>query len=336
MSPQPIPFPSPDEDAATRVLLALEPDDAPAGLLLALEPDAAQDKLGDAMPTVVDVRPAGPVGDAMAAAVSLPLVELLGKDVDLPALIRFVPDFSLKTEAEKATAYALGVTVTGPEGLQRADVALTALRTSLDAIRTHFEEPAKEANKVHKAVTNRRSEWLADGENAVKTVGQRIATEKNRLEAIANEERRRIQAEADRKAREDAAAEAKLAEASGAPETVVQEMTQRAQTATAPPVATSTYVPRLAGSTTVTTWKARLASTTGDREPNPDIEKMTPAEVANVHELLKAILDGKAPIRCIAIDWSYCNARAKADKSTLNIPGLTAFSDNGTRAKGRR
>jgi hypothetical protein len=267
---------------------------------------------------------------------TLALMQILDADFPLPTLIRFVPDVRLKQAVDEATAYALSVKVEGADGVQRADLALTALQTSLKAIEEHFKEAAQIADDLHKRITGTRAEWLAAGKAAKATVGGRLATEQRRLDAIAAEAKRKAQAEADRAAREVARREAEAAEKAKAPAPVVEELKRQAETITAPPVAAQVVAPTLRGSTVVTTWKARIAGTPADAEPNPEIKDLTPGQRLQVFELLKGILDGRAPIAAIALDWSYLNRRAGADKSTMQIPGLEPFKQDGTRAKGSR
>jgi hypothetical protein len=273
---------------------------------------------------------------AAAPVASVALMQVLPIDFPLPSLIRFVPDVALRQAADEATVYAMGVEVQGREGLQRADVALTALRTSLKAIEEHFEEPVDTANKLHKRLTGLRSDWVDRGAGAAKTVGSRIWAEKNRLDAIDREADRKRQAEEDRKAREIAQAEAEAAKKAQAPAPVVEELQQRAKTATAPPVQPIAPAPKLQGSSVVTTWKARIAGTPGTDEANPDTESLSPAQRVEVMKLLKAILDGRAPMASISLNWPYLSKRAKADKSTLAIPGIEAFEEGSVRSKSSR
>lgn len=277
-----------------------------------------------------------PEVDPPAPASALSLMQVLPADFPLPLLTRFVPDARLRTAADEATAYALRVEVSGPEGLHQADVAVTALRTSLKAIEEHFEEPVGIANRLHKQLTGVRAEWLERGAAAVKTVGQRIYTEKARLDAIEREERRKAQEEADRQAREALKREAEKAAAAKAPAPVVEQLKKQAETATAPPVPAAAPAPKLQGVSTVSTWKARIAGTPACDEPIPDTEKLTPAQQLEVMKLLKAIIDGRAPIAAIQLNASYLHKRAKADKSTLQIPGIEAFEEGGIRSKGTR
>jgi hypothetical protein len=272
-----------------------------------------------------------------AALAPLPLVEVLSADFPLPRLLKFCPDVRLRAALNQATRYALAVEVHGPEGLQRADVALAAVRASLKAIEAHFEDPKDLANKVHKRITSTIAEWCEDGEGAVKTIGRRIALEQTRLEQLAREARRKAQEEEDRKAREVARRLADEAAKQQAPAPVVEQMRKQAETATAPPVPQSAVAPAaLRSSSVVKTWKARIAGTPADDDPLPAMADVSARQRVEVLKLLAAIIAAAAPLTCIDLNTSYLGQRAKADKSTLAIPGIEAFEDLGTRAKGAR
>lgn len=281
----------------------------------------------------IEPDPGDHVADVLLAT---PLAQILPADFKLPALIKFVPNGALRIAADAAADYALTIPVEGAAGLQRADLALTAVRSSLKAIETHLEEPIAITNALHKRLTTVRSEWMAHGKTVVADVSQRIYTEQRRLELLALDERRKAQADADARERAAAQREVEAATAAQAPAPVVAELKRQAQTATAPPVQGPSIALPLRGSSTVTTWKCRLTGTPGSDNPNPDMAVLTPAQRHQAFELLKAIVDGKAPLAAVAIDWSYLNKRAKADKSTLAIPGLEAFEEGSLRAKGQR
>jgi len=138
--------------------------------------------------------------------------------------------------------------------------------------------------------------------------------------------------------REDAAKAAERAAAARAPLEIVEELRREAATATAPPVMVPDLEPPiLRSSSTVTTWKARLVGTSADAEPNPEVVALTPAQRLQVFALLRDILDGKAPLGAIELNWKYLNARAKADRKTMSIAGVEPYQDTGLRAKsGRR
>ncbi len=310
------------------------------------EPEIEPDELEIEPEPELEIEPMPPMDGAQTPTASAALMQVLPADFPLPLLTRFVPDLKLRVAAEEAARYAIAVDVAGPEGLQRADVAVTAVRASLKAIEEHFEEPVALANRLHKHLTGVRGEWLERGAAAVRLVGSRIAAEKNRLDAIererdgreqtANQARRKAQAEADQIARELARKEADAAAKAKAPAPVVEQLRQRAETATAPPVPVSEPAPKLQGSSVVSTWKARIAGTPAVDDPLPDTELLSPAQHVEVLKLLKAILDGRAPICAVSLNASYLNKRAKADKSTLAIPGIEAFEEGTIRAKATR
>lgn len=271
-----------------------------------------------------------------AAVVSFPVAQLLPADFPLPALVRFVPNAALRRAVVDAATYALSIDVTGPDGLQRADVAVSALRSAMKAWEEPFTEPTSLANQLHKHLTGARGDGLEPGVGAIRTVGARMVTEKNRLDAIEREARRKAQEEADRVAREAAKREAEAAAKAHAPAPVVEQLRQRAETATAPPVPVTAPAPKLQGSSVVSTWKARIAGTPACDEPLPDTEKLSPAQQLEVLKLLKAIVDGRAPMAAICLNTSYLDRRAKADKSTLLIPGIEAYEIGSVRAKATR
>lgn len=276
--------------------------------------------------------------DAVVPLVAIPLVEVLPADFPLPTLIRFVPNVALLHAAQQAAAYALAVDVTGPEGIARADLALAALKESQKAITEHFVDPVDIANRLHKRLTGLRSEWSEPGEQATKTVGARVWTEKRRLDGIAAEERRKAQEAEDAKARAAAALEAEAAEKNQAPPQVVEELKRRVETATAPPVAPPIAAPTMKSNSVVTTWKARLKGTPADAEPNPKIAEMSPRQLEAVREAMRAVLENRSGATITAFDicWSVVNSRAKADKQTFNIPGFEAFEEGSVRSKGVR
>lgn len=281
-------------------------------------------------------RESGPENAVDTGLATLPLMEVLSADFPLPLLTKFVPDARLKLASDEAARHALAIEVTGAEGLQRADYALTSLRACQKRIEESFAEPTEIANRLHKRLTSVRGEWLESGAAALKTVNGRVYTEQQRLERIAADERRKAQEDADRQTREARQREADAAAKQHAPPEVVEELQRQAETATAPPVPTPTPAPVLQNSTTVTTWKARLAGSHADADPNPKMADVPMGQRRAVFDLLRAIVDGKAPITALELNWAVLNARAKSDKSTLAIPGIEAFADGSVRAKGRR
>jgi hypothetical protein len=263
------------------------------------------------------------------------LMQILPADFPLPVLTRFVPNPALRIAVDEAAKYALSLEVAGPEGVKRGDAACTALRTALKKMEADFEEPKEIANRLHKQITGTIAEWGGPGKAALQTVGGRVAREQARLQQEAADARRKAQAEEDRKARERARADAEAA-AKSAPAPVVEEMKRQAETATAPPVPDVQAPPKLADSTIVKTWKARPKGSSGEADPNPATEDMTPAQRTAFMELIVAIAKGEHKLIGIQPDYSYLNARARGDEKTFDIPGFEAFEQIGLRAKGGR
>lgn len=318
--------------------------DAPATPVLDIEPEPGEDMRDllpsvapDAPPAAEDVRgimkgvPRAPEPAALAIA------EVLPSDFPLPALVRWVPNQALRVELQQVTSYALGLTVTGAEGLQAADAALATVRAKAKAVEVHFDEPAQIANSLHKAITGRRAEWLKDALDAIQVVGRRMAGEKRRLDDLAADQRRKDQEAANAAARVAAAKSVEVAAQHGAPEPVVAQMRQAAAVVTAPPVPVSPIAPTLAHTTVTKTWRARIAGTPADAEPRPAMADLTPAQQHEVRKLLAAVVAGTLPLTLLELNYGALNDRAKAEKGTLAIPGIEAYEDIGTRAKpGRR
>lgn len=273
---------------------------------------------------------------AVEQLASTGLVELLPADFQLSPLVKFIPNPALRVEANDAATYALSLIVSGADGLQRADIALTALRHSLRRIEEHLEEPIGIAFGLHRRLTTVRAEWQEQGKAAVETVGRRVYTEQKRLEAIALEQRRKAQAEADQKARELARQEAAAAARAKAPAPIVEEMQRQAETATAPPVHTTEAPPAMRGSSTVERWKARFMGTPAEDDPNPEMAKLSVPQRTRVLELMRAVLDGKAPLIFFDVNWAELNRWAAAQKTTFLVPGVEAVDIGGVRAKGSR
>lgn len=308
-----------------------------------IEPLDAPDEI-EPLDDMRDLLPSIAAGDTPAQAqlpvtpTVAPIAEVLGADFPLPALVRWVPDLAKKQRLDAAVVYARNVDVTDDLGMMAADTALATLRAEIKAVEADFEEPKRLANDLHKSITGRLAEWLKDAKAAIDTLGRAMANERRRVEEAAAKVRREEQQRADALARENARKAAEAAAAHGAPESVVEQMKAQAAVATAPPVPVAATAPApLAHSTVTKTWKARIAGTPADADPLPPVADLSAAQRASVIELLKAIVAGAAPLTCIELNASYLNGRAKADKSTLSIPGIAAFEELSTRAKaGRR
>ena len=265
----------------------------------------------------------------------LALAQALPPGFNLPALLRFLPDVRLKQRAEADATAALAIDVSAKNGLLAADAALIPVRADLVEIEACFKDPTDLANQLHKRLTGLRADFCAAGKNAIEIVGRRIYTETRRLDDLAAEVRRKAQAEADRQTRAAAARAAQEAATHQAPPAVVEALKEQARVGTAPPVA-AIETPVLPGTAMVQNWKARLLATPADAEPNPETKDLTEPQRAALLLLLRASVEGRAPLARIAVNWPAANDRAKAERTTMRIDGLEAFDQGGTRSKGRR
>jgi hypothetical protein len=286
---------------------------------------------------IFDVEP----DDAPIEAVSTERVlepEVMPDDFKLPALVQFVPNIEFKRAIVRAADAANAVVVTGNEGLALADTATAELRRAIAAVKAHFEDPKSRANKVHKWISGKESEWIGIATEALDDIARRQIRENARLDAIAREQDRANQAAADEDARMANARAAERAEKDGQPEKVVEQLREQARTATAAPVARSESAPVAPKSSTIKKeFKARFIGTADDGEPNPSIKELNDAQRLSVIKLCKAIYEGKVPMSCIKeIDWGYLNKRADSENTTLAIPGIEAFEVSSLRAKPQR
>lgn len=269
--------------------------------------------------------------------VTTPLVELLPVDFPLPTLIKFIPDPRIRTAADADADQLLTIAVTDEHSMRRMDAAMERQRAHRKTIEAIFEEPTSIANQLHKRLTGLRGEWLARTDAAIDAGGRRIIETQRRLDREAAEERRRRQEEADRLAREERQREAEAARAAQAPPEVLEQLETEARTATAPPVATQESTRTALKSTSVvSTWKPRPKGTDGSGNQQPSMTDLTPAQKVHVLAAMKAAFEGRSPLQVFEINWTYLNARARADKGAFSIEGFEVYEDGGTRAKGAR
>lgn len=320
-----------------------------------VEPDLGlvePDRLGDAL----DVQPLTPSQeqavaetlmelDAMAplAALARPRVlDVLEAGFPLDAILTFLPDIKLKQRTDAAAEAALAIPVTDAGSMKAADAALGPVREAMRKIDGCFDGspdqpgPTALANMLHKRLTGLRGDFKERGAQAVATVGQRIAAQQSIIEAAGEAERKRRQAVADEEAKRIAGQAAQQAAAAGTDPATVAELQHEAKTARAAPVAAAKG-PTLANTTVLMKWKARLKGTPDDSaDPNPAMEMLSNDQRLKVFEMMHAILDGKAPLSFMDLNWSAINKRAESDEAAFSIPGLESFKQAQPRGKTRR
>lgn len=288
----------------------------------------------------LDIEPDDPPKQAIVVR-ETGIAELLPSGFPLQTLLVFVPDIQLKRRAIDLAAVAKAVDVTSEHGLIEADAALVPLRAIVKEIELCFDGtemnpgPTALAYQLHKRLTGLRGDFVGESVKVIEAVGRSIYTEKKRLDDQAAAQRRLDQEAANREVRENAAKAAVAAEERQAPVAVVETLRRQAETATAPPVAARPS-PTLASSSAVAKWKARFAGTPADSEPNPATADMTEEQQSMFKALCLAVGQGKAPLASVEPGWSYINARAAKEKTTLDIVGIETYDAGTTRGKGGR
>jgi ATPase subunit of ABC transporter with duplicated ATPase domains len=158
----------------------------------------------------------------------------------------------------------------------------------------YFEELRKPAFDAYQAVLKKFKEGDEPAEKAERYLKTEISRWDSEQERIRQELQRKAQAEAERQERERLVAEAVFAEEAGATDAEV----------VAEPVA-PTYE-RVSAISKRENWKCR---------------------VTDIKALCKAIGAGKVPVNYVIPNETVLNARAKADKETLNIPGCVPYNE---------
>lgn len=146
------------------------------------------------------------------------------------------------------------------------------------------------------------------GDKPLETAEKQIKAEINRWDAEQEKIRRELQEKAQREAEAAAQTEidkqAVFAELSGADAEQVAAIAAQPVVVVAPPVL-PTYE-KVSGVSKRENWKAR---------------------VTDMKKLCAAIGKGLVPVTYVLPNESALNQRAKADRSTLNIPGVVAYDD---------
>lgn len=168
-----------------------------------------------------------------------------------------------------------------------------------------YWEPLKKAAwDAHKAVMAKFNDGDKPAENAEKLVKSAIREWDEKQAKIQAELQRKAQEEAEAREREERLQAAIMAEESGATNEEVNAIVESPVVAVAAPVQ-PTYQ-KAAGVSTKDNWKCR---------------------VTDLKSLARAVGAGKVPVTYILANESVLNARAKADRETMNVPGCMAVNE---------
>ncbi len=161
------------------------------------------------------------------------------------------------------------------------------------------------AYTVWKGLKEKFNEGDAPAEAAERQVKQEIRRWDDEQERIRQELQRKAQAEAEREAEEERLRAAIVAEESGASEQEIATIVDAPVAVVAAPVQ-ATYA-KVSGISKRDNWKAK---------------------VTDLHALVKAAAKDKSLLPYLLPNDQALNARAKADKQTLNLPGVVAYNDS--------
>ena len=188
------------------------------------------------------------------------------------------------------------------------DIAAHLLLNEIKPMRARWQAywaPIKEsAYRSYKGILDKLNEGDKPLEIAEANIKAGIRDWDAKQEQIRQAQQRKAQEEAERLERERKLQDAIEAEAAGLSHEEVEAIMEAPPTAVAPILA-PTYA-KATGISTRENWKAR---------------------VVDLKKLCAAVAKGLVPTTYILPNEPALNARAKADKLTLNIPGVQAYND---------
>ena len=189
--------------------------------------------------------------------------------------------------------------VTTPEELENANNAGRVLQASTKEVEL-FYKPLKQQVDAFKApLLAHEKEFAGPIDAEKKRLGGLITTYNQDQERKRQEEERKAREEADRVAREEQLARAVELEQSGDVEAAEQVLNEPIMAA---PVVIQAEAPvKMAGQVTRMTYSAT---------------------VTDFKALLRAVVEGKAPLSCVVADESYLNSKARLEKDGFNVPGV--------------
>jgi hypothetical protein len=212
---------------------------------------------------------------------------------------------TIKQEALTVIERAKIVRITDQETYDGAcSILLNEIKPFRKRWAEYWDEIKKPAYAAYKAIQAKFSEGDEPLERAERQVKMEIAKWDAEQERIRQELQRKAEEEARKAEEEERLRVATLAEESGASPEQVNAIVDAPVTAVATPVA-STYA-KAAGVSTRENWKAK---------------------VTDLKKLCAAVGKGQVPLSYVIPNEAALNARAKADKATLNIPGVVAYND---------
>jgi hypothetical protein len=210
----------------------------------------------------------------------------------------------LREEALTLTQKATLITIVDQETYDIAASTLLDVKTFRSRWKEYWNPVRDSAYKAYTSILDKINERDKPAEAVERMLKSKIGQWDIEQERIRQEQQRKAQEEFERQQAEERLAEAVMAEQAGVPQEQVEAILTAPVTVVAPVIA-PTYE-KASGISRRENWKAR---------------------VVDMKALCKAIGAGKVPVEYVCANDSALNARAKADKQTLNIPGVQAYNE---------
>src|SRR3990167_294165 len=208
----------------------------------------------------------------------------------------------LEGKALTTVTQAQELTVENQASYNYANNFLRAVKELQKTISDTFRPIIAAANLTWKGALAEERKHLGPLQNAEVLVKSKMLEWMQEQERARREVQAKLQARAE-KERQEALAKAEEARAGGK-ETRAEKYEERAAAIIAPQLAPSF-----------------------DRG-SVSVKQLYRAEVVSLIDLVKAVIDGKAPIMCIEANSTFLNSQARAMKETLNYPGVKVIAED--------
>jgi nicotinamide mononucleotide adenylyltransferase len=219
----------------------------------------------------------------------------------------------LRNESMTLADYAIAIQIKDQASY---DAACTYLQQVVIPFRKRWESywaPLKSASwKAYKAIQEKFAEGDTAAASAERTIKTEIRKWDDAQQKIEQERQRQAQLEAERAAEEERVQAAIYAEESGASDEEVEAIISAPVAVVAAPV--DPAYQRASGVSQRPNWKAK---------------------VTDLHALVKAAAKDRSLLHYLEANMTALNARARADRSTMNLPGVVAWNDAVVSARSR-
>lgn len=213
----------------------------------------------------------------------------------------------IKKDHDKLLLDAKAVTeIKTPEDLVNANNAGRVLQAATKEVELFYTPLKRQVDAFKKPLLDDEREFATALDGEKRRLGSLITVYNAEQERLRQEAERAAREEAERAAREEQLARAIELESAGeaeAAEAVLDEPVY------SPVVTRSTAPARMAGQVGKTAYSAT---------------------VTDFKQLVKAVMEGKAPWACIVADESYLNSKARLDKDGFDVPGVRLNKESGT------